>query len=114
ALVDFLSGIALRARRGRAVTPAAAVSRKSVSKTEPPVPEPHFDPAPTAAPITAPAPAPSTPAAASVAEAVLQDHPEPGLAQPVAASSAVSPEVVPSPDLQPGSGSSPSPEEPPR
>ncbi|WP_146691310.1 hypothetical protein [Bradyrhizobium canariense] len=111
ALTDFLSGIALRARRGRAVAPAALVPRESVSKPEPPVSEPRFEPAPTPAPV--PAPAPSMPAATSVAESVLLDHPEPSLAQPAVTPSAASPEV-PSPELQPGSGSPPTPEEPPR
>jgi hypothetical protein len=82
-LVDFLSGLALRRRRGPVA--AAAVSPRKAGKTEPPV----------AAPQPEPAPAPSAPAAASVAESVLLDHPEPTLAQPV------SPEV-PSPGLQPG------------
>jgi hypothetical protein len=98
ALVDFLSGIALRARRGvQATANAAAAARREVS---PPAvaarQPPQFDPAP----------APSAPAAASVAESVLLDHPEPTLAHPEAASHAPSPEV-PSPGLQPGEGSPP-------
>jgi hypothetical protein len=110
ALVDFLSGLALRTRRRVAVAPMAAAPAKSVSKTEPPpLSEPQFDPAP----VPAPAPTPATPAAASVAESVLQDHPEPSPAHPAAASSTASPEVT-SPDLQPGSGSPPSPDAPPR
>jgi hypothetical protein len=44
---------------------------------------------------------------------VPQDHPEPSPAHPAAASSTASPEVT-SPDLQPGSGSPPSPDAPPR
>jgi hypothetical protein len=112
ALVDFLSGLALRTRRRMAVAPTAAAPPKSVSKTEPPpMSEPRFDPASVSAP--APTPAPTTPAAASVAESVLLDHPEPGPAHPAAASSAASPEVT-SPDLQPGSGSPPSPDTPSR
>jgi hypothetical protein len=67
ALVDFLSGIALRARR-RMVPAAAVVSSRHV-QTPAAAPEPQFDPPP------APAPAPM-PAAASVPEPVL-DHPEP-------------------------------------
>src|SRR6202043_3062118 len=47
ALVDFLSGIALRARRGRA-TPAVAVSGPAALKPETTVPEPQ--PAAAAAP----------------------------------------------------------------
>ena len=90
ALVDFLSGIALRARRGTVAASATAVSRKSARKTETkietPAAEPQFDPAPVPAP--APAPATPVPAATSVAESVLLDHPGPSLAQPAAASGA--------------------------
>jgi hypothetical protein len=91
ALVDFLSGIALRSRRGVVVAPAPAVSKKSAAKAEP-VAQPQFEPAS--------APAPSVPAAASVAGSASLDHPEPTLAQPA------SPEV-PSPGLQPGGAPSP-------
>jgi hypothetical protein len=111
ALVDFLSGLALRTRRRMAVAPMAAAPPKSASKAESPTSEPRFDPAPVPAP--APTPAPTTPASASVAESVLLDHPEPNPAHPAAASSAASPEVT-SPDLQPGSGSPPSPDTPSR
>jgi hypothetical protein len=95
ALVDFLSGIALRARRGPRTVPVRAESRRSV-KQPAVVTEPQFDPAP----------APSTPAAAAVAESVLLDRPEPRVLQP-------SPEVS-SPGLQPGNGAPPSPEIPQR
>ena len=124
ALVDFLSGLALRTRR-RAVAVAAAPAPKAAEpppkaaeKVEAPVIEPKIEPAP--APAPAPA-APSVPPAASVAESVLKDHPEPKPVQPVVASEptppktpspevhspeASSPEVsspeVPSPGLQPG------------
>jgi hypothetical protein len=84
ALVDFLSGIALRTRRGTLATSTATVSKKSARTAEPPVAEPAFEPVQ--------APAPSMPTAASVAESVLLDHPEPTLAQP----------AIPSPGLQPG------------
>jgi hypothetical protein len=99
ALVDFLSGIALRARRGMQVTSGAAAARREVSP--PPAAArqaPQFEPEP--------APAPAVPAAASVAESVLLDHPEPTHAHPVVASHAPSPEVS-SPELQPGEGSPP-------
>jgi hypothetical protein len=107
ALVDFLSGIALRIRRG-SVAPAAAVSIAAALKPETAAPEPQ--PAPTTAP--------PRPAAASVAESVLQDRPEPKLDRP-------EPKIVPadvtpagpspaSPRLQPGEGSSPPPDAPPR
>jgi hypothetical protein len=93
ALVDFLSGIALRTRRSALATSAATVSRKSARKADPkadpPVAEPQFEPVH--------APAASVPPAASVAESVLLDHPEPTLAQP----------AVPSPGLQPGGNPSP-------
>ena len=102
-LVDFLSGLALRRRRGAvAVAAEPAVSRKRAGKAEP-VAEPQFEPAP--------APAPSVPPAASATESVLLDHPEPTLAQPAIVPNAASPEV-PSPDLQPGSGAQPSPDAP--
>jgi hypothetical protein len=97
ALVDFLSGIALRTRRGVPAVSGAAVARREVSA--PPADarqSPQFEPAP----------APAMPAAASVAESVLLDHPEPTLAHPEAASHTHSPEVL-SPGLQPGESSPP-------
>jgi hypothetical protein len=99
ALVDFLSGIALRARRGT-VTSAAQVSGRR-ARTPAAAPEPQFDPAP----------APSVPAAASVAESVLLDHSEPKIVHADVTPAGPSPEV-PSPDLQPGNSASPSPEPP--
>ncbi len=128
-LVDFVSGLALRTRRRRAVAAAPAPPPKAAKKVEAPAAEPHIDPAP-AAPCAAPS---AVPAATSVAESVLQDHPEPKPAQPAitpeAASvvpeapapktpslEASSPETsspeIPSPGLQPGSGSPPSPDKP--
>jgi hypothetical protein len=105
ALADFLSGIALRARRGMQVAPT--VSRRAVKKPEMPVAEPRFDSVP----------APSVPPAASVAESVLLDRPEPKIVHPDVAptepSGESSPEV-PSPGLQPGNGPAPSPDPPPR
>jgi hypothetical protein len=109
-LVDFLTGIALRARRRTVVvTEAPAVSRRSARTVEPPVAEPQFAPAP--APMPTPAPPPAMPAATSIAEPVLLDHREPGLAQPAEPPAAPSPEVA-SPDLQPGNGITPPPETP--
>ena len=101
ALVDFISGIALRTRRGTQVAPAPAVPRRE--RREPAAAaEPQFDPAP----------APSVPAAASVAESVLLDRPEPKIVHADVAPSAPSPEV-PSPELQPGNDSpSPPPDAP--
>ena len=103
ALVDFLTGVTLRRRRYIA---AAPVSRRAVREAEPedvePRREPAAAPAPApAAPAAAPAPVPS---AASIAESVLLDHPEPSLAQP----------AVTSPGIQPGNGTHPSPDTPPR
>jgi hypothetical protein len=99
ALVDFLSGVALRTRRGAVAAPA--VSARSATKSEPKA-EPIVEPRP------APASAPPIPPAASVTETVLLEHPEPAPARPAAAPHAASPEV-PSPDLQPGSGTPTSP-----
>jgi hypothetical protein len=114
ALTDFLSGVALRAQRGvRAAQGAAAPLQRGSRKADMPAAEPQFD--------SVPAPAP--PSAASVAESVPSDHPEPsvgqpGLAQPAATSNAASPEIpspeIPSPKLQPGNGSHASPEAPSR
>jgi hypothetical protein len=108
ALVDFLSGIALRVRRGAPIAAGAMASRRAAGKS--PAPEP----APVPEPQPVPAPASSMPAAASVAESVLRDHPEPTPAQPAVevASHAPSPEV-PSPGLQPGNGASAAPDAPP-
>jgi hypothetical protein len=126
ALADFLSGIALRARRGvpaaqRADVPRSRAARKAVL----PAAEPQFDPVP--------APGPTAPPAASVAASAPSDHSEPKPAQPaatpnVASPQGPSPEVpspevpspeipspeIPSPKLQPGNGSHASPEAPSR
>jgi hypothetical protein len=93
ALVDFLSGVALRTRRRAAVAAAAAPVAWRPGKAEPPAAEPQFEPAP-ASQATASSPVPP---AASVAESVLLDHPEPKTTQP----------AVSSPELQPGGNSSP-------
>ena len=97
-LVDFLSGIALRARRG-SVPVAAAPSRKQASAA----PEPQFEPVPE----------PAAPAAAPVAETAPPDRVEPKMAPAEITPAGPSPEVA-SPGLQPGEGSPPSPEAPPR
>lgn len=108
ALVDFLSGIALRARRGTQMVAAAEIAKRGVRTPKVTAIEPQFDPPP--APSVPPSP--SVPAAASVAESVLLDHPPPKVVRPDVAPGA-SPEVA-SPGLQPGNGSPPSPETPPR
>jgi hypothetical protein len=102
ALVDFLSGIALRARRSARLAPADAPVSKSRRQRDIETPEPQFDPAP----------APSVPPAATVAESVLLDRPEPTIPHPVDVVRA-SPEVR-SPGLQPNDGAHPSPDNPPR
>jgi hypothetical protein len=108
ALADFLSGIALRARRGIQVASGPSVSRREAREPAAATAEPRFDPAP----APAPAPAPSVPAAASVAESVLLEHPEPKIVHP-AVTPAAPPEVS-SPGLQPSEGAPPSPDAPPR
>lgn len=75
ALVDFLSGVALRARRGARVTsgPAPApVSTKGARAPSAVAAETRF----------VPEPAPSVPAAAAVAESVLLDRPQPKIQRP--------------------------------
>jgi hypothetical protein len=99
ALVDFLSGIALRTRRGTQAVAAAAVAQRA--RREPAAPEPTFDPAPE--PVR---PAP-------VAEAAPLQHVEPKILHPDGASGEPSPQVA-SPELQPGNGLPPAPEPPPR
>jgi hypothetical protein len=101
ALADFLSGIALRARRGMQVASGPAMSRREARKPTATA-EPHFDPAP--------APAPTVPAAPPAAG--LPDHAEPKIVHAGAAPSGPSPEVS-SPGLQP-SENSPPPDAPPR
>jgi hypothetical protein len=102
ALVDFLSGIALRARRRMPVAAGPAVSARVAPKPAA-VPEPQFEPAA----------APSAPVAVPVAEPAPKDHPEPKIVQPDVTPSAPSP-VVPSPELQPGNGPPASRDVPPR
>src|SRR5712672_1618225 len=75
ALVDFLSGVALRARRGTLVTSGPAVVSTKGTRAS--------SPAPAAAETRfVPEPAPSVPAAAAVAESVLLDHPQPKILRP--------------------------------
>jgi hypothetical protein len=98
ALVDFLSGLALRTGRRTAMV-AAAPSRKRAAAA----PEPEFEPAP----------APSAPIPDPVAEAAPPDRVEPNVAPAAVTPAGPSPEVA-SPGLQPGEGSPPSPEAPTR
>ena len=85
ALADFLSGLALRTRRRTQVVAATSVSRWDARTGDVVVAEPQFDPAPVS----------KAPAAASVAESVLLEHPQPKIIQPEIAPTAASPEVVP-------------------
>jgi hypothetical protein len=101
ALVDFLSGIALRARRGMPAASGPAASRREARRPAAATAEPRFDPAP----------APSVPAAAPVAGSVQLDHPEPKIAHAEVTPAAPSPEVS-SPGLQPSEGAPPSPDAP--
>ncbi len=100
AMVDFFGGIALHARR-----PVGPDFVSRARQVDAPAPEPRIEPAP-----AAPAPTASVPSAASVAESVLLDHPQPKTVQPAAEPSP----TIPSPELQPGAGSAPSPEAPQR
>ncbi|NVN86028.1 MAG: hypothetical protein HXX15_08045 [Rhodopseudomonas sp.] len=99
ALVDFLAGIALRNRpRPRAARAEPAPPAQ--------MPQLHDEPA------IDPAPKPAIPAAASIAEAVLLDRPEPVAVTPAPTSPDSSPRIQ-SPGLQPDDGSNPS-SDPPR
>src|SRR5947209_7654980 len=78
ALVDFLTGIALRARRGARVVAVDAPAARSRRQRDIEGVEPAAPSAPPAAPVPAPAvPVSAVPPAASVAESVLLDRPEP-------------------------------------
>jgi hypothetical protein len=101
ALVDFLAGIALRARRNARLAPAEAPSAASKRQRDIETEQPRFD--------SDPAPVPP---AATVAESVLLDHPSPTVPHPVDVVRA-SPEIR-SPGLQPNEGAHPSPDTPPR
>jgi hypothetical protein len=97
ALVDFISGIALRARRAR-VAPAPSAPARPANHAGPAAAEPRS--APEAAPRafesrSAPSRAqasPAVPSARSIADAVLPDHSEPKMTQPLAAQA--SPQVL--------------------
>jgi hypothetical protein len=86
ALVDFLSGVALRARRGTLATSGPVVTAGRGTQAPAAAPQPQFDPAPE----------PSVPAATAVAESVLLDRPQPKILH----SDVKSPDVAP-PDVKP-------------
>ena len=108
ALVDFLSGIALRTRRSVQYALVPVETRRE-KKARQAVEQQRTEPAP-AVPSSAPNQPgnESRPSAASVAESVPSDHPPPGAAQPAPEGS---PEVA-SPDLQPSSNRSSTPDAP--
>jgi hypothetical protein len=109
ALVDFLSGIALRARRSARLVSADAPASRSKRQRNIDTPEPQSVPEP--APSVRES-APAVPTAATVAESVLLDHPNPAVAHPVDIARS-SPEIR-SPGLQPNDSAHPSPDTPPR
>jgi hypothetical protein len=100
ALVDFISSIALRARRGTQVAPATVVSKRERREAVA-APEPHFHPTPV------------PPTAVPATESVPLDRPEPKIAHAEVTPAAPSPEVA-SPELQPGEGAPPPPDARPR
>ena len=106
AMADFLGGIAQRTRRRVAYVAETTVPAPRKTKRQAETPADEFEPK--FEPVSAPQPAPAeppAPTAQSVAESVLMDHPAP---KPV---STPSPEI-PSPHLQPGNGTRPSPDAP--
>jgi hypothetical protein len=95
ALADFLSGIALRARRDtRLAVAVPRGARRSAAVAPETRPEPEFADPPPASPV---------PAATSLAESVLV-RPQPQTVHPERAADSPSPEVRSS-ELQPGRGS---------
>ncbi|MGA7806036.1 hypothetical protein [Bradyrhizobium sp.] len=117
ALVDFLSGLTLRTRRVVQPVPRPV----AVTPTEPRL-EPQSESEPVAPPAPEPVvtPARAPPSAASIAESVLMDHPEPRMAQPVVSASEPEAAVpvsepkpaIASPELQPEAGAPAAPESP--
>ncbi len=119
---DFLSGVALRAKRGGAQAAAAPSSRRAARKSEPVEPRVATEPEalradgdavrPAEEPRIEPAPAP-LPSAVSIAEFVLMDHPQAKPSQPGTSPGELS-HATASPELQPTTGLPPSPEAPQR
>jgi hypothetical protein len=98
ALVDFISGTALRVRRGTRLAPAASATGRIAKEAGPVATEP-----PRAPEIRSEPSHPQASSAASGAEAMPVDHPEPKTAQTAAAPTEASPQVQ-SPGLQPTGG----------
>src|SRR4051812_44405813 len=86
AAADFLSGIALRTRRGTQAASAASVSQRAPRQAEKAKPEPQYDPEPE------PALPPSAPPAPVAGSAPL-DRPEPKIGHAEVRPNAPSPEV---------------------
>ena len=101
-LSDFLSGVALRARRGtvRATVAASAPPRAAEREVDPPRADPK---------VEMPRAAPAAPSAATVTESAPTDRSEPTPAQ-----GAPGEPAIPSPGLQPASSTPASPEAPQR
>jgi hypothetical protein len=91
ALVDFLSGVALRARRGTLATSGPVVAAGRGAQAPAAAPQPRFDPAPE----------PSVPAATAVAESVLLDHPQPKILHSDVKPPDIRPPEVRPPDVKP-------------
>ena len=111
AMADFLGGIAQRTRRRVTYVAETTVAAPRKAKRQADAPVEDAASARKFEPVIAPQPAPVEPpatSAQSVAESVLMDHPA-----PKPAPGAPSPEI-PSPHLQPGNGTPPSPDAPPR
>jgi hypothetical protein len=111
AMADFFAGIAQRTRRRVTYVAETTVAAPRKTKRQAEVPAEDVASERKFEPVIAPQPAPAEPPASSaqsVAESVLMDHPAPKPAQ-----SAPSPEI-PSPHLQPGNGTPPSSDKPPR
>ncbi|MCK1738520.1 hypothetical protein IVA79_32295 [Bradyrhizobium sp. 138] len=110
AMADFFAGIAQRTRRrvtyvAETTVAAPRKSKRQADAAEDVAAERKFEPVIAPQPVPVEPPAPS---AQSVAESVLMDHPAPKPVQ-----SPPSPEI-PSPQLQPGNGTPPSSDTPPR
>jgi hypothetical protein len=102
ALVDFLSGIALRVRR-----PSRAKATPP-PRLEVETPEPHFDPPPVSAPApAAPASASGVAAVAPVVEPAANSAPEPAVIYLGAVADEQPPDAPPA-EIQPGKGTAPS------
>jgi hypothetical protein len=99
ALVDFLSGLALRSRR-----PVRAKAANPQPATEAAASEPRVDPPPVSAPASdsPPAPAPGDPAAAPIAESLPNSAPEPVVVHLETAADE-RPPGLPASDIRPGS-----------